>query len=301
MDIKEQAAYLKGLYDMVKNRYPYADKQDVLDLLDRKNISYDRKKVLLKQINGGKPWRYIRSEILPELRYATWVAEWVHVPVMWGGIEPVDTKIKRDTLISRNLPATLEWRKPAVKETGDTVRTILALKTNLLYDAVSFLNFSVEAPLYKDRMSLLYYHQFPWWTWGQASNEYCARFLSIGAEARYWFISNGRFNGHFLGAYAESGKYDFEYGRRICYQGEFSTAGLSYGYAKAIGRNLNLEFSLSVGYASIAYRGFTPSEDYEILWKNPDEIGRWHYLGPTKAQISLVIPIKAKFKKGGEK
>ena len=65
-----------------------------------------------------------------------------------------------------------------------------------------------------------------------------------------------------------------------------------------IGRRLNLEFSISAGYASIAYRGYTPSEDYEILWRDPNKVGRLHYFGPTKAQISLVIPIWVKTKGG---
>lgn len=177
-------------------------------------------------------------------------------------------------------------------------KTILALKTNLLYDILSLTNFSIEVPFWKDNMSVLYYHQFPWWTWGQADNEFCTRFLSIGAEARWWFKTKDRLNGHFLGAYCESGKYDFEYQRRICYQGEFYSAGLSYGYAMPIGRNLNLEFSISAGYASIAYRGYTPSEDYEILWRDPNKVGRLHYFGPTKAQVSLVIPIRVKTKGG---
>ena len=65
-----------------------------------------------------------------------------------------------------------------------------------------------------------------------------------------------------------------------------------------IGKQLNLEFSISAGYASIAYRGYTPSEDYEILWSDSNKVGRIHYFGSTKAQVSLVIPIKVKTKGG---
>lgn len=219
-------------------------------------------------------------------------------------------------LIPQNIPAIEAIRSKAVAKANTTStppicpqhypvlppqegrKTILALKTNLLYDILSLTNFSIEVPFWKDNMSVLYYHQFPWWTWGQADNEFCTRFLSIGAEARWWFKTKDRLNGHFLGAYSESGKYDFEYQRSICYQGEFYSAGLSYGYAMPIGRNLNLEFSISAGYASIAYRGYTPSEDYEILWRDPNKVGRLHYLGPTKAQVSLVIPIRVKTKGG---
>lgn len=58
----------------------------------------------------------------------------------------------------------------SVSEEYDT-RTILALKTNLLYDAVSWVNFAIEVPI-KERFSVLYYHQFPWWTWGKGNTLY---------------------------------------------------------------------------------------------------------------------------------
>lgn len=287
----------EGLQDLIVSYYPYADKQDVLQLLAREDISSEIKKARLKKLNGGGPWRYIRSEVLPELRYATWVAEWVYVSKISDTI-PVIKSTNPVVLAEMQHRKQFSPTKQPVQTPVNGSKTILALKTNLLYDVLSLANFSVELPFCQDHMSLLYYHQFPWWTWGKANNEFCTRFLSIGAEARWWFKTKDRLNGHFLGTYAESGKYDFEYQRSICYQGEFYTAGLSYGYAMPIGRNLNLEFSISAGYASIAYRGYTPSDDYEILWRDPDKVGRLQYLGPTKAQISLVIPIRVKTKGG---
>ena len=290
----------EGLLEMVSNDYPYTDKQDVIDLLTRENISADKKKELLKKLNGGRPWRYIRDNFLPELRYATWVAQWVYVPQIpesTPSIENIKSTLKAEIVYNQKpLHLFRPIQAPQIQKEG--LKTILALKSNLLYDVLSLTNFSVEVPFWKNNMSVLYYHQFPWWTWGQADNEFCTRFLSIGGEARWWFKTKDRLNGHFLGAYAESGKYDFEYQRSICYQGEFYSAGLSYGYAMPIGRHLNLEFSISAGYASIAYRGYTPSEDYEILWRDPNKVGRLHYFGPTKAQVSLVIPIRVKTKGG---
>ncbi len=296
--IKPTAENWEGLLDMVNRYYPYTDKQDVIRLLTREDVSNDLKKELLKKLNGGRPWRYIKAKILPNLRYATWVAEWVYVPqspsLRIPAVETVKSTVQTET---RHSPLKTPAPQPVLTD-DEGRKIILALKTNLLYDVLSLTNFSVEVPFWKNNMSLLYYHQFPWWTWGQADNEYCTRFLSIGAEARWWFKAKERLNGHFLGAYAESGKYDFEYQRSICYQGEFYSAGLSYGYAMPIGKRLNLEFSISAGYASIAYRGYTPSEDYEILWRDPNKVGRIHYFGPTKAQVSLVIPIRVKTKGG---
>lgn len=191
---------------------------------------------------------------------------------------------------------------------ADTVsvdrKTILAIKSNLLYDALTILNYSVEVPVFDKKASFLVYHQFPWWKSGQYGNEFCLRFLSLGGEARWWFVSGDkRLTGHFLGLYGESGKYDFQFREKVCRQGEFWSTGISYGYAMPLGRKqkVHLEFSLSAGYASIAFRGYIPSEDYEFLWRDPEEIGRWHYWGPTKAQVSLVVPIKAKTKTGGRR
>lgn len=190
-------------------------------------------------------------------------------------------------------------------------RTVMAVKTNLLYDALSLVNLSVEFPMGK-QFSALVYGQFPWWRWGEARNEYCLRFLSLGGEVRWWVaprprpatvkrLERDRMVGHFLGVYAESGMWDFQRQRAICHQGEFWSVGLSYGYSVAVGRRVNMEFSLSVGYASIPYRGYTPSEDYEILWREQDKSGRWGYFGPTKAQISLIVPITSSKGKGGSR
>jgi len=296
----------QGLRDLVIYQYPHADKDEVLAILDRKDITDERRKVLLKRLNAGHPWLYILKHLMPQLRYATWVSVWQRIQV--------DRVIEEPTRLAMEMPEMPmpEW-KPVpfpVPEMEDT-KTILALKTNLLYDALSWLNFSVEVPL-GDKFSALYYHQFPWWTWGEWNNEYCMRFLSIGAEARWWFklmplektekrIKRDRLMGHFLGVYAESGKWDFERKRDICYQGEHWSAGLSYGYAMPIGKRLNLELSISAGYASIAHRGYEPSDNYEILWRDPDKVGRWHYFGPTKAQVSLVLPFIIKTKKGGKR
>ena len=69
----------QGLRDLVFYQYPNADKEEVLALLDRKDITDERRKVLLKRLNAGEPWLYILKNLLPQLRYATWVSVWQRI------------------------------------------------------------------------------------------------------------------------------------------------------------------------------------------------------------------------------
>ena len=128
----------------------------------------------------------------------------------------------------------------------------------------------------------------------------------IGIEPRWWFRrtdARDRLSGHFIGAYAMSGIYDFQNDSKICYQGEAWSAGLSYGYAMKLGKSpLNLEFAVSVGYLTATYRHYSPSIDYDSLIADLYESGKTHYFGPTKAKVSLVLPIGIRYnKKGGER
>ena len=157
-----------GLRRLVQYQYTLADKDKVLAILSRTDISDERRKVLLKGLNRGKSWQYILKHLMPQLRYATWVMVW----------QPLEIDLPIDTIIRPKMdfpikPLPKLAPLPVIKEETET---ILALKTNLLYDALSWLNFSVEVPL-GDRFSALYYHQFPWWSWGKNNNEYCMRFL----------------------------------------------------------------------------------------------------------------------------
>ena len=179
-------------------------------------------------------------------------------------------------------------------------KTIAAVKTNLLYDAVTALNFEVEVPIGR-RWSVMAEDIFPWWETG---NKYCFQMWEIGLEGRYWLKPwdvNGteKLRGLFGGIYAMSSKYDFQYDKSVNYQGEYWSAGITAGYSKPIGRKkrVNLEMSLSLGYLDSPYRHYMPTDDYSKLIRDPYNVGRVKYFGPTKAKISLVVPINVPRKK----
>ena len=60
--------------------------------------------------------------------------------------------------------------------------------------------------------------------------------------------------------------------------------GLEYGYSLPVGRRLNLDFTVGVGYWGGEYQKYLP-EDGDYVWI---ETRQRHWFGPTKAEISLV-------------
>lgn len=299
--LRPEAENWQGLREEIVTNYHLGDRDRVLEILDS-DIANEEKKTRLKRLSGGKAWRHIIKTIMPRLRYATWISVWQ--PIL-PELTPAEIKAE--------VPSKPVTDKPELCVEVPTMeqKTIFALKTNMLYDVASIVNVSVEVPIYENKFSVLYQHHFPWFNWGEGNNKYCIRFLSFGGEARWWFkpqprAATGssrlrdRLMGHYVGIYGMGGKYDFNWKRDICYQGEFWSAGLSYGYSMPLGKWLNLEFSVSAGYANIPYRHYTPSDDYEILVRDPNKHGTWNYFGLTKAEISLVMPIMlTKWKKGG--
>lgn len=285
----------QGLRDMVYYRYQHDDKDEVLAILDRTDITDERRKVLLKRLNRGKSWMYILREIMPHLRYATWISVWKRIKA--DRIVKPERSLKVDAPVMEMPvlePVPFQIFPPEIKDTF-----LIAVKSNLLYDAVTALNVEVEVPLGK-RWSVMVEDVFPWWERG---NKYCLQLWEMGVEGRYWFkdkkYHSQKLKGHFAGAYVMSGKYDFQWDYDWCYQGEFWSVGLTYGYSKRISRLFNLEFSASLGYLSTAYRHYYPSEGYEILLRDKYKAGRTGYLGPTKLKISLVMPLTFAFKKKG--
>ena len=137
-------------------------------------------------------------------------------------------------------------------------------------------------------------YYFPW-IWPKSDNKNCFELLAWGIEGRYWFGRNrtvfDRLQGHSIGLYGYVGYYDFERNYHG-YQGEFANVGVDYTYAMAVGKRkaVHFEFSIGVGYIYSQARKYTVIEAGSPLISNKitKTVG---FFGPTKANISLVVPI----------
>ncbi len=181
-------------------------------------------------------------------------------------------------------------------------KPIFAVKTNLLYDALTLANIEVEVPLGK-QWSLSAEWMFPWWIIDNNeadSKRHRIQILNGNIEAKYWLGNRNVYpemTGWFVGAYVGTGIYDLEFNAKG-YQGEVKfMGGISGGYSHSINRsrNLRMEYSLGVGYAGIDYRHYEAFYDADAInigqynW-HPKKLGGGSrpWIGPTKAKVSLV-------------
>ena len=274
------------------------DREEVLILIDYHKNDIVKRKQLLRKLNQGAAYRYMVNNVFPKLRRSeiTIVRE---IPeVAKETFEPVSSV--SELLVSRQEEA-LPDSQPD-KSVGESVneqtceavmseaegpgksKTVLAVENNLLYDMALAPNIEVEIPLGK-RWSLNTEYKCPWWL--NSEHDFCYQLLSGGMEGRYWLGNrqkHNRLTGHFIGLYAEGGIYDFQL-QGDGYQGKYyGAAGVTYGYARQLALHFSLEFSLGIGYLTTEYKKYTPYEG-DIIWTNS---GRYNFIGPTKAKISLV-------------
>ena len=210
------------------------------------------------------------------------------------GTELTDnTAITGSTQVIGNAPTT--GSANAIAPGKSRRHPLFAVKTNLLFDAALMPNIELEVPIGK-RWSLNGEYMFPWWLIND--DRYCLQILMGGLEVRYRpGKRSGRdvLTGHFIGLYAGGGKYDLQWDKNG-YQGEFFiAAGVSYGYAHSIARNLRLEYNIGIGMLRTDYRHYHSRDNHRtLLWQ---ENGEYTWLGPTKLKISLVWLITGKNKK----
>ena len=271
----------EGLLELVEQNYRRPNRERLLRILRAEGIGEETRKWRIRNLDDGYTWNYLKRHYMKQLRSATWVCVWTSV----GAIAPLPEL--RDSLRSpqRGLGRTVEAVGRPVSEFS------FAVKTNLLADLVTAVNLGVEVPL-GENFSVNAHFTFPWWTAGPYGNKYALQLLDAEGELRWWFAKGEeRFEGHYVALQGSGGKFDLQWGRDIgCYQCYNWGVGLSYGYAMSLGKHLNMEFALTLGYLAIDYQHYVPSPDWSVLLRDNAKAGVLHYFGPTGLKVSLVYP-----------
>ena len=289
----------------------------------------DGRKKQLMELQGGVPYKYMAERLFPALRCVVITAEGWNAPAperltaageTAAGVEEAgmeETGFAETGAAVQTDAAAEAAELPARAQDGPEVGTSavgapaatqpeptdadeaaareplhrLAIKTNLLYDAILMPSLEVEYRI-DDRWSVAVEGDVAWWKRDRAHKYY--QISTILAEGRYWFHTREPWHGHYVGVFAGGSWYDLENGARG-YKGEFWTAGISYGYMFPIGRSWSLEAGLGVGFLRTRYEEYLPLDGHYVY----QQTSRTNWLGPVKVKFALVCRLWDINRKGG--
>lgn len=260
--------------------------RDITGRLDGGEKLADNNVGRLSRFKGGRPYRYMYRNLFPELR-ASKIHLWYRR--VWNPFKayPV-TAVEPPALPAAPprmeiLPLALEPEKPFY----------MAVKTNMLYDALLVPNVGVEFYLGRD-WSVAANWMYAWWK--KDRRHWYWRAYGGDVAVRKWLGRQAKekpLTGHHLGLYGQVLTYDFETGHRGYMGGEpggtlFDRAslagGIEYGYSLPVARRLNIDFCAGVGYLGGKYYEYVPMDDCYV-WQSTK---MRRYFGPTKVEVSLV-------------
>ena len=163
------------------------------------------------------------------------------------------------------------------------------VKTNLLYDLLTFVNASVEIPLTKNitaEATLVY----PWWR--STSRHKTIQMRYVAVTPRYYFNNADRsYTSLFAGLTVGGGKYDLQWTRRGV-QGSMWHVSPVIGYSHHISKRWKMEYSASVGFVHTKYQKYTQTSDTpygEIKVKDYPWVSKvLNTVLPTSLNVSIV-------------
>lgn len=189
----------------------------------------------------------------------------------------IPTTVPEAASAQTNVPAT-------AAETTAAAATVplhrLAIKSNLLYDAILMPDLEVEYRI-DDRWTVAVEGSVAWWKRDSRHKYY--QIATIIPEGRYWFRTKGPWHGHYAGLFAGGSWYDLENGNRG-YKGEFFVTGLSYGYMFPVGRSVSFEAGLGVGFLHTVYEEYLPIDGHYVY----QQTSRTNWIGPVRIKFSVV-------------
>ncbi|WP_163223327.1 DUF3575 domain-containing protein [Bacteroides sp. 214] len=263
-------------YDMLKTQKPPFTEKQIRDRLQYAAIRLKMKDGSYIIPGSDKQKTFFKANQLP----SPTITETQHATMR-------DTVfLKSDTMYI----TTTEYVYPS-KPVKERTPLHLAIKTNLLYDALLLPNLTIEWYMGK-QWSLAIEGSLSRWTFGHPiQKRWSHNIQTAGIELRHWFKSPHPLHGHALGFYSMMGKYDVRLFTKDenskGYQSDPSwSAGLSYGYSFPITHKLNMELGVAIGYVGGKYYKYDYSMTHEH-WEKEKTINR-NYIGPTRVGVSLV-------------
>lgn len=260
----------------------------VVSIIDS-DVNVGTKKWRLQQL---PIYRYLVQTYYPRLRNSVFCIVYYEVAVEETPVEVVGKEEKVEVPEEAEVvPADTVSVSEPEPAPAPSRKIVWALKSNLLYDLALVPNVGAELHLGKG-WSIAGLWKYAWWN----TDSWCWRFYGGELALRKWLgrAANERpLSGHHVGVYAQAFIYDFMldgYGYQSGTPGHSLfdhasyAAGFEYGYSLPIAARLHLDFVLGVGYQGGQYNEYEYVDGHHV-WT---ALKRRHFIGPTKAEVSLV-------------
>ena len=180
-------------------------------------------------------------------------------------------------------------------------KPFMAIRTNILYDALLVPNIGLEVGLPAN--FTIAADWFGNWIGVDKSHFYWQGYGGY-LTLRYYFGKDAAlcpFTGHHVGIYGSGLTYDIEFGGKGYQAARFGFGGgVEYGYSLPISEHWRFDFNIGVGYQGGEYKEYMPTNDGtgHYVWSATYRRNWW---GPTKVEISVKALIGQMQKKGGRR
>lgn len=233
----------------------------------------------IQELDGGQTWHLLIEELFPQLRNAR-----LAIVSVYPKFEPIASEytLKRPPMIPLNQYDLMSPKLlPPTIDKSQSSKWKIAIKTNLLFDAVLVANLDVEIS--------------PWTHWSldipvwyspyNISSTRNIRLLAVQPEIRWW--SKEAMNGHFVGLHTHVAGFNIALNDYARYQDPNHALwglGVSYGYAMTLGKSAHwgLEFTLGTGFAQYHYDAYRNASNGPKFRSGSD-----CYWGITRAGVTL--------------
>lgn len=290
IEVESRGVDWKGLETFVRaSDLPY--REDVLEILalpewiNRGGRVTDGRKHRLMNYRGGKVWNELYDRYFPDLRGTRVMMVWdIKKPVQVVEPEQPEIICRTDTVyIERVDTVYIEKVDTVYIEKAKPRKPLrLAVKSNLLYDALLIPNIGAEVGIYKG-LTIGGNYMNIWLRDGGWTRWY--RLEGFEAELKYYINKENRpFRGHHVGIYGQMLTWDFTIdGRGYLAERWAYGGGISYGYALPIGCRFNLDFEIGIGYLHGNMHEYIPQDGHRV-WQKYEP---FDWIGPTKVGVTL--------------
>lgn len=300
-----------GLRVLVVENTDTPSRGDVLSILnesipaactDRVKCAQCIKKLIA--IDNGNTYNWMLETYFPKLRYALAIYYTYNAsdssydnPIseyQENTVRQISSEVSEETANDSVCCDTVPLRTDLINHVSLPPFHRLAIKTNLIYDALLLPNLEVEW-LINPHWSVAFEGGVAWW--GKYSDNKSYRLAMFSPEARRWIRPRSPWHGFYVGLFAGGGFYDFENGGNG-YRGEGVMGGISGGFMFPVSRCLSFEAAIGVGYLYSRYKEYKPLDGCHVYQRTKD----LNYFGPLKVKFSLVWRLcdwnKRKYNKG---